>query len=190
MAAHALARAAGRGALGIELDAGRTVRCGDELQWLRRLPAQDATVRMCPIFRFAPSEEASPRAKANLIRGVVAGELDAGILASEEFKAVADLCVNCQMCRLECPASVDIPKLMIEGKANYVAANGLRLDDWLLTRLDLVGTIGGLLSPLTNWIVRNRQARWIVEKTLGIAQRRKLPRFASRSFMQRPAGAA
>jgi len=147
--------------------------------------AQDATVRMCPIFRFAPAEEASPRAKANLIRGVISGALDPTILASDEFKAVADLCVNCQMCRLECPASVDIPKLMIEGKANYVAANGLRLDDWVLTRLDLVGALGGLLSPITNWIIRNPQARWIVEKVLGIAQRRKLPRFAARSFLRR-----
>ena len=33
--------------------------------------AQSADVRMCPIFRILPSEEASPRAKANLIRGVL-----------------------------------------------------------------------------------------------------------------------
>ena len=31
--------------------------------------SQSPEVRMCPIFRFAPAEEASPRAKANLIRG-------------------------------------------------------------------------------------------------------------------------
>jgi len=147
--------------------------------------AQDASVRMCPIFRFAPSEEASPRAKANLVRAVMTGEMSADVLASDAFKSVADLCVNCQMCRLECPAGVDIPKLMIEGKANYVATNGLRLDDWILTRLEAVGTVGGLFSPFTNWVIRNRQARWIVEKTLGIAQRRKLPRFTSRNFLRR-----
>ena len=37
--------------------------------------AQDGGVRMCPIFRFAPAEEASPRAKANLMRGILSGEL-------------------------------------------------------------------------------------------------------------------
>ena len=31
---------------------------------------------MCPIFRFAPAEEASPRAKANLIRGILTGSVD------------------------------------------------------------------------------------------------------------------
>ncbi len=149
--------------------------------------AQDATVRMCPIFRFAPSEEASPRAKANLMRAILTGQMDRQALASDSFKAVADLCVNCQMCRLECPASVDIPKLMIEAKANYVAMNGLRIDDWIMTRLETVGAVGGLLSPFTNWIIRNRQARWVVEKVFGIAQRRKLPRFTSRSFLRRAA---
>ena len=57
---------------------------------------QSPEVRMCPIFRSAPAEEASPRAKANLIRGVLTGSLDPKLLTSDEFKAVADLCVNCQ----------------------------------------------------------------------------------------------
>ncbi len=60
--------------------------------------------RMCPIFRFAPAEEASPRAKANLIRGLLTGQLPPDAIRKPDFKAVADLCVNCHMCRLECPA--------------------------------------------------------------------------------------
>ena len=46
------------------------------LQRLRRMPHAAAGVRMCPIFRFKPAEEASPRAKANLLRGVLTGKLD------------------------------------------------------------------------------------------------------------------
>ena len=37
--------------------------------------SQSPDVRMCPIFRTLPAEEASPRAKANLIRGVLTGQL-------------------------------------------------------------------------------------------------------------------
>ena len=147
--------------------------------------SQAAGVRMCPVFRFAPSEEASPRAKANLMRGILGGQLDPASIESDEFKAVADLCVNCQMCRLECPAGVDIPKLMLEAKAAYVASNGLRLSDWIVTRLDLFSALGGRFSPLANWALGNRQARWVLEKIGGVAQGRKLPRFAPRSFMRR-----
>jgi FAD/FMN-containing dehydrogenase/Fe-S oxidoreductase len=141
--------------------------------------------RMCPIFRFAPAEEASPRAKANLMRAILTGWLDPAELAGETLKAVADLCVNCHQCRLECPANVDIPKLMIECKAQYVATNGLQPDDWCLTRLDLISAWGSRLSSLTNWAIGNRVMRWLLEKTLGLAQGRKLPRFAARNFMRR-----
>jgi len=146
---------------------------------------QASGVRMCPIFRFAPAEESSPRAKANLLRGILTGQLSEDVLASDEFKAVADLCVNCQMCRLECPANVDVPRLMIEAKAAHVRAKGLPFKDWLLTRLDLVGYFGSLFSPLANWAIGNRPARWMVEKLFGIAQGRKLPRFASKTFLKR-----
>jgi Fe-S oxidoreductase len=146
---------------------------------------QSADTRMCPIFRFAPAEESSPRAKANLIRAVLGGQLDPGELQKDDFKAVADLCVNCKQCRLECPAGIDVPKMMIEAKAQYVANDGLRLGDWILTRLDLFSALGSMLSPFTNWALQNRQMRWLMEKTIGLAQGRKVPRFTSRSFMRR-----
>ena len=139
---------------------------------------------MCPIFRFAPSEEAAPRAKANLLRAVLTGRLDHALLAHESMKEVADLCVNCHQCRLECPAGVDIPKLMVESKAQYVSTNGLKLTDWFLSRLHKWAVFGSLFRTLANWMIGNRTSRWMIEKLLGIAQGRKLPRFESRSFMR------
>jgi Fe-S oxidoreductase len=141
-------------------------------------------VRMCPIFRFAPSEEASPRAKANLMRSILTGQLPLTTLTSDEFKAVTDLCVNCHMCRLECPATVDIPKLMMEGKGSYVQINGLSTTDWFMSRIDRLSALGGRFPRLAKWAIRHGFARWIMEKVLGIAQGRKLPRLAARSFLR------
>jgi Fe-S oxidoreductase len=146
---------------------------------------QSPGMRMCPIFRFAPAEESSPRAKANLLRSVLTGRLELSALTSDAFKTIVDLCVHCHMCRLECPAAVDIPKLMREAKGAYVAANGLRVGDWLMMRLDLLGAMASLVSWPANWAIGNRQMRWLLEKTLGIAQGRKLPRVAARSFLRR-----
>ncbi|MEX2114414.1 MAG: anaerobic glycerol-3-phosphate dehydrogenase subunit C, partial [Pirellulales bacterium] len=146
--------------------------------------SQTSDVRMCPIFRFAPAEESSPRAKANLLRGILSGALPANTLTSDDFKEVADLCVNCHQCRLECPATVDIPKLMMEGKGSYVLTNGLKTTDWMMSRVDRLSRLGSLFAPLANWALTNRPARWLVEKTLGIDRRRKLPRFAPRNFMR------
>lgn len=139
--------------------------------------------RMCPIFRMLPSEEASPRAKANLIRGVLSETLSPEAISSEEFKHVADLCVNCHQCRQECPAEVDIPKLMMEAKSQYVAKNGLNLSQWLLSRLDLLCKVGARFSWTTNFVNRSRIFRWLLEKTTGIAQGRKLPKFPGGNFL-------
>ena len=144
-------------------------------------------VRMCPIFRMNPREEASPRAKANMIRGIVDGTLPGDILLQDECKQVADLCVHCHMCRLECPANVNIPKLMLEAKAEYVQTNGLTLHDWLLARVDWMSSLAGRLPGIANWALANPQARWLLEKAAGIAQGRKLPRLAKRSFLQQAA---
>ncbi len=148
-----------------------------------RCRTQGLEERMCPIFRFAPREEASPRAKANLMRAVLSGRLAPDCLARDDLKTIMDLCVNCHQCRFECPAQVDIPKLVQEAKAQYVAANGLRLSDWCLTRMDLFGSWGSSVAPLANWAIRNRRMRWLMEKITGIAQGRKLPRFESRPFL-------
>ena len=138
--------------------------------------------RMCPVFRLAPLEESSPRAKANLMRGVLTGTLDEKSMATDEFKQTADLCINCHQCRFECPAGVDIPKLMVEAKAQYFSANGLKLSDWLLMRLDWLYEIAGQMPSLTNRLLQNRTSRWVLEKAIGIAQGRKLPSFSRTSF--------
>src|SRR5207302_11120983 len=83
-------------------------------------PAQ----RMCPIFRAAPDEAATPRAKANLLRRLLRPDADPARLASDEVRAVADLCVNCKMCAVECPARVNVPRLMLEAKAANTARHG------------------------------------------------------------------
>jgi FAD/FMN-containing dehydrogenase/Fe-S oxidoreductase len=142
-------------------------------------------MRMCPIFRFAPAEESSPRAKANLMRAVLQGELAASSLASEQLKEIADLCVNCHQCRLECPAEVDIPKLMIEAKSQYVVANGLDTTDWFLARLDSVSRWGARFGTVANWMLHTRWTRWVLEKLTGLAQGRKLPRLASTTFLRK-----
>jgi anaerobic glycerol-3-phosphate dehydrogenase C subunit len=147
-----------------------------------RCRTQSSKERMCPLFRLAPREEASPRAKANLMRGIVTGELDPQLLTQDEFKDVVDLCVNCHQCRLECPASVDIPKLMVEAKAQYYAVNGLKISDWLLTRLDWLFGIAGRMPAVSNFMLRNRTMRWVMDRLLGIAQGRKLPLFARHTF--------
>jgi len=149
-----------------------------------RCRANTPTERMCPMFRSTRGEEASPRAKANVVRGLMSGKLPIGLVESDEMKAIADLCFHCHQCKIDCPASVDIPKLMLEVKAQYTATNGLRISDRLLSRLDMLTSLASHVPSAANWALENRYSRWLLEKTTGIAQGRRLPRISKQPFMR------
>jgi FAD/FMN-containing dehydrogenase/Fe-S oxidoreductase len=146
--------------------------------------SHDTSLRMCPFFRLDPIEEASPRAKANVMRGFANGTLDPRDMTGDGMKRLANLCFNCKQCQIECPSHVDIPHLMIEAKAGYVAANGLSRADWILSRAHSFGRLGCSMAPLANRALGSPFMRWWLERMLGIARRRKLPTFARRSFLR------
>jgi FAD/FMN-containing dehydrogenase/Fe-S oxidoreductase len=141
--------------------------------------------RMCPIFRAQGSEEASPRAKANLMRELLQEADPIARWASPEAKKIAQLCVNCKMCAVECPSHVDIPKLMLELRAQNVAESGLSWQDWLLARIDSWARWGSALSWFVNPLLRSEPLRWLLEKSWGLSRRRRLPAFVEDTFLKR-----
>jgi FAD/FMN-containing dehydrogenase/Fe-S oxidoreductase len=145
---------------------------------------QSPARRMCPIFRATRGEEATPRAKANLLQTVLAAGGDPRRLSADDVRDVAELCVNCKMCATECPSRVNIPKLMLEAKAAHVAEHGLDRGDWALARVAAFSAAGSAIAPLANRLLRGRFTRWFLEKFFGIARGRRLPPFAPRSFLR------
>lgn len=144
--------------------------------------------RQCPVFRATAREEASPRAKANLMRGVLSGNLSVDDLTTDKAKEIADLCFNCHQCRLECPASVDIPKIVGELKAQYVATNGLPVSDLLMGRIDTVAAIASQAPWLANLLIRGRFPRWLAERLFGLSAARELPGVVRETFLRHAAG--
>lgn len=140
--------------------------------------------RMCPTFHPTGLEAASPRAKANLMHWLltVAGSDD---LPADEARAIADLCVNCKMCRGECPSGVDVGRVALELKAELHATHGLNRDGWVLARADKLARLAAGVPLLANMILGSRSGRWVIEKLLGVSRRRTLPRLMIRSFLNR-----
>jgi FAD/FMN-containing dehydrogenase/Fe-S oxidoreductase len=140
--------------------------------------------RMCPIFRATHLEAAAPRAKANLLRQLLSAPPDSLTPGSDVVRSVADLCVNCKMCALECPAHVNIPKLMLEAKAANVAQYGMDRHHWFFARLSRAASWGSSMPLLMNLLLQMRPARWLFNKLFGLSSRRRLPRFARRTFLR------
>ncbi|MSR30387.1 MAG: FAD-binding oxidoreductase [Gemmataceae bacterium] len=141
--------------------------------------------RMCPVFHVRGEEQATPRAKANLFR-LLPGLKEEGLdLSSPETRRIADLCFNCKMCGLECPAGAQIPALMLEAKAANVEKHGLERNDWVLARMELLSQVGSALAPLANWFLGHSLTRWLLEKFLGISRHRSLAKFSRVNFLHR-----
>jgi Fe-S oxidoreductase len=159
-----------------ETEAKKCTGCGD-------CRPQSPRGRMCPAFRATGLEEASPRAMAHLF-----ALADAAALGDDAAFAVAKHCINCKMCRDECPAHVDVPKLMLEAKAAHHAEHGLDRADWFLAKTESIASLGSNFAPLVNRLLGRRSVRWLLEKVLGVSRRRRLPAFALRSFYRRARG--
>lgn len=140
--------------------------------------------RMCPIFRATGAEAATPRAKANLMRHLLHPDVDVATLSGEAVREVADLCVNCKMCAIECPSRVQIPRMMLQAKAANVARHGLDRTNWVLARMEGFASLGSALAPVVNRLLANPASRWLLERLFGVSRKRRLPTFAARSFLR------
>jgi FAD/FMN-containing dehydrogenase/Fe-S oxidoreductase len=139
--------------------------------------------RMCPSFRNSPEEQSSCRAKANLLRGVLDGDLELESLTRDSARKIAERCLRCHCCESECPAQVDVPKLTFRLTSAYRAATGLGIAELFAVRANFAL---GLVTLFSKYVVRalqNQKFRWLLEKVLGIAQGRKLPRLERRSYL-------
>lgn len=134
---------------------------------------------MCPRFKYNRIEDASPRAKANVLRRLMNGRQRAGSFNSPEVEEIMEYCFNCKRCVDECPSAVNIPKLVMEAKARYHQSHGFNRSQWFFINLELFCRAGRALAPLVNTVSDFAITRWVLEKTFGFDRRRELPKFKS-----------
>jgi glycerol-3-phosphate dehydrogenase subunit C len=116
----------------------------------------------------------------------VDGDVDK--LPAADVKQVVDLCYQCKLCYNHCPYTpphrwqVDFPRLMLRARAAEARHRGVTLQDRVLGNADLVGKIGSLSAPLSNWMSKLPLPRRAMEAVAGIHKDRNLPVFHRETF--------
>jgi glycerol-3-phosphate dehydrogenase subunit C len=120
-------------------------------------------------------------------------------LPAADVKEVVDLCYQCKLCYNHCPYTpphrwaVDFPRLMLRARAVEARTRGVSLQDRFLGNTELVGRLGSLTAPLSNWMNELAVHRAFLQSVAGIHKDRNLPRFHRQTFSSwfrgRPAGA-
>jgi glycerol-3-phosphate dehydrogenase subunit C len=109
-------------------------------------------------------------------------------LPAADVKEVVDLCYQCKLCFNHCPYTpphrweVDFPRLMLRARAAEARRRGVTLQDRLLGNTDLVGRLGSLGAPLSNWMNELGVHRAFMQAVAGIHRQRNLPKFNRRTF--------
>ncbi len=119
-------------------------------------------------------------------------ELDG--VAREAYWKVVDQCYLCDLCFMtKCPYTpphefnMDFPHLMLRAKAVRNRNKGSKFRDRLLTSTDAVGRLASVPVVAQTVNVSNRMppARYVLEKTLGVHRKAKLPAYSTRSAHRR-----
>jgi len=144
-----------------------------------------AVTRMCPIYKFTRDEAATPRAKANVLRALISGAVAEESLYDAAFREVIDHCVNCGSCFKECPSNVNIPKMALEAKSQYVRRYGPSIESRLTVNIELAGRAFRKFSPVVAPMAGTHFGRKAMEIFSGLSARRDPVLPASRSLFER-----
>ena len=131
---------------------------------------------MCPSYIATRDEMHSTRGRANALRLVLSGQLGTDTLASEELKAVLDLCLSCKGCKGECPNSVDMARFKAEILHQYQMRHGFSLRSRAFGNISFIASLAsGSHSLIVNAMLGSSSVRFLMEKILRLDRTRRLP---------------
>ncbi len=134
----------------------------------------------CPVFIATGKEEATARAKANILRGIVSGKVDLTLINSEHFYKVMDYCLNCGQCLTDCPTEVNIPGLAIIAKEKLHEQIPYKISERILQNGKAVSQLAAKLPAVSNNVLSISPLRKVMEYTVGIDRRRNFPKFSKK----------
>ena len=146
---------------------------------------EDEHADISTLIRVLKDEAAAPKAKANILRGLLSNVIDSEAMFQEGFQHVINHCINCGSCSIECPSKVNIPKLALEAKSRYAEKFGVSIDAKLATNFETAGRLTHKLSPLVSSVMAPKLMRKILKFTTGLTSERKFVRFATKSLNER-----
>ena len=97
-----------------------------------------------------------------------------------------DYCSGCRVCNMVCPNGVKIAEINARARAVMVnhgnISSRLRLRNNLIARPEFLGKVAHPISPLANYALNLKPARWLAEVALGIHHSAPLPKFSKQLF--------
>lgn len=145
---------------------------------------KDGAGAMCPSYMATKNEQDSTRGRANALVKALSEPDPARALGDEGLHEVLDLCLMCKACKSECPLGVDMAALKAETLAHHHEQHGVPLRSRVFGAIRLLNRLGSATAPLSNLPGRIGPLRRLLDRRLGIAPARPLPRFVRHNLVR------
>lgn len=133
----------------------------------------------CPVFVATGEEEATARAKANLLRGIISGKIDNNTFDTDHFYEIMNYCLNCGQCLTDCPTNVNIPGMAVLAKEKLHEKRPFKINEVILQNGKLVSSLASKLPAVSNSTLKIPALRKVIEAGIGIHNERKFPVFVN-----------
>ena len=146
---------------------------------------------MCPSYMATREERHSTRGRAHLLWELLEGKIigsETGptVWQNEGVREALDLCLACKACKSECPVNVDVATYKAEFLAHYYVDHPRNLRHYAFGFMDCLAhsasLIPGVTPRLANLALATPGVSHAIKAAMGMAQQRRIPRFAPRSF--------
>jgi Fe-S oxidoreductase len=143
-----------------------------------------STPTMCPTFVATGEDVMATRGRANTIRAVLEGRVDAEVdpLLSPSLEKALENCLSCKACTTECPSNVNMALLKAELLYAKIRKYGVPLSARMVSRVDILGELASLAPRLANATMKLGWFRALLKHVAGFATERPLPPYALQRF--------
>ena len=167
------------------LDNGRSELVGTKYEEVLQCIRCGACLNNCPVYRAAGGH-----AYGSPYSGPIGAVLSPLLFGMEEYEALPHASSLCGACLEVCPARIDLPRMLLELRADQVAQGIMPAREraaegaaaFILNHERLLRMARGALSQLQRPMVKNRQVH--LPERLNPAGQRRLPALADKSFRQ------
>ncbi len=137
---------------------------------------------MCPSYMVTLEEEHSTRGHAHMLFEMLQGEVLRSGWEDDHVKDALELCLSCKACKSECPANVDIATYKAEFLSHYYEKKRRPLNAYAFGLVERWARIGSVIPGIANFFSQAPGCRHLLQKFLGLAPQRRMPRLATMSF--------
>jgi FAD/FMN-containing dehydrogenase/Fe-S oxidoreductase len=137
---------------------------------------------MCPSYMALREEKHATRGRAHMLFEMLRGEAVKEGWKSESVKESLDLCLACKGCKHDCPVNVDMATYKAEFLSHYYEGRVRPRHAYAFGLIDRWSRLAMLAPELVNFVTQTPGLSAAAKWAAGMAQERRIPRFAHRSF--------